>query len=195
MNRLTRADLPTRTSPTRTTLHSCLTWVKRCLTLPILGKGIWSTLEEFFNKTAKFRDFTSQSLNNYWVPWCRQSSVIQGRCTAESVQFGVGLPPSTLARGWRSGLLSSRDRPSSVRRTGVCGNSLLHCCCQLKTELQQCQYTSLYSKECQRMIRCTFGVSNVQNFYSYNFSFGIGYRFLEITSDILMILAMPCDQL
>ena len=110
MNRLTRADLPTRTSPTRTTLHSCLTWVKRCLTLPILD-GIWSTLNRILNQiTAKFRDFTSQSLNNYWVPWCRQSSVIQGRCTAESVQFGVGLPPSTLARGWRSGLLSSRDR-------------------------------------------------------------------------------------
>ena len=35
-NLLSKADLPTRTSPTRTTLQSILASVKRCLTLPIL---------------------------------------------------------------------------------------------------------------------------------------------------------------
>lgn len=36
IKRLTSADLPTRTSPTRTTLQSWRTSSKRCLTLPIL---------------------------------------------------------------------------------------------------------------------------------------------------------------
>ena len=36
MKKLTSADLPTRTSPTRTTLQSCLNLLKRCLMLLIL---------------------------------------------------------------------------------------------------------------------------------------------------------------
>ena len=42
-NRLSKADLPTLTSPTRTTLQSILASVKRCLTLPIL---IWNSCED-----------------------------------------------------------------------------------------------------------------------------------------------------
>ena len=57
MKRLTSADLPTRTSPTRTTLQSCLNSLKRCLTLPILCN--WSTLTNFW-KTLKNRWKTCQ---------------------------------------------------------------------------------------------------------------------------------------
>ena len=68
MKRLTSADLPTRTSPTRTTLQSCLNSLKRCLTLPILCN--LSTLTNFWKtliKQVKNLSNHTSSLHRVWM--------------------------------------------------------------------------------------------------------------------------------
>ena len=169
IKRLTSEDLPTRTSPTKTTLQSCLTSVKRCLTLPIFWI-FWSTLKNYFSlltkKNRSLHFTTSEWLlsvpsgaNRAGSQYCCWEAVATRRSAGACWQRRPGVSaPSTLARGWRSGLLSVLQ-PAACILPARQPTVLVSAVAQAKNWAPTVPPHFFLSKECQSLRRNTFRVA------------------------------------